>query len=152
MKGLLGRKGLVFAAILFAVHCTPARAEELSSGNEVVNYGVGVTFTGKIATRLEYGAPGFGEDPKTDAKENIFLLVLDKPIDVHVDQSRPGDVTDTNDFDGVKEMQVVFTGKRMFSKKIIGKKVKVTGTLFQAHTGHHHTDVLIEVDTVERLK
>jgi len=33
---------------------------------------------------------------------------------------------------------------------LIGAKVIVTGTLFQAFTGHHHTDVLMTVSSIKR--
>jgi hypothetical protein len=33
-------------------------------------------------------------------------------------------------------------------KELIGKKVIVKGTLFHAHTGHHHTDVLMNVESI----
>lgn len=156
IRNFLEKTLFIFVVGIFILQLMPVRGEESSNGNKVVNYGVGVTLTGKITTRLEYGAPGFGEDPKTDEKENIFLLVLDKPVDVHVDKTRPSD-TDTDDFDGVKEMQVVFSGKKslvrkVLSKKITGKRVKMTGTLFQAHTGHHHTNVLIDWETLKILK
>ncbi len=149
---ITGKTGLIFASVLFVLRFMPAKAEEPKSGNEVVSYGVGVTLTGRVTTRLEYGAPGFGEDPKTDAKENIFLFVLKRPVDVHADKERPSD-TDTDDFNGVKEMQLVFMkiDKKLF-RKMVGRKVKVTGSLFQAENGHHHTDVLIEVDKLEILK
>ena len=34
-------------------------------------------------------------------------------------------------------------------KKFIGKTVCVKGTLFHAFTGHHHTDVLMDVRSIK---
>jgi hypothetical protein len=36
-------------------------------------------------------------------------------------------------------------------KAMLGQKVKVTGKLFHAHTGHHHTPVLIDVSEIKKV-
>ena len=35
-------------------------------------------------------------------------------------------------------------------KDLIGKTVVLRGTLFHANTGHHHTDVLMDVQSISR--
>ncbi len=94
--------------------------------------------------RLFYGPPNFGENPKTDSKELHRILVLDTPINVRgqTDMDRGNDRVEN-----VQEVQLV-TAKPL--KEMIGKKVIVKGTLFRAHTGHHHTDVLIIVQSIDQ--
>jgi hypothetical protein len=111
-----------------------------------------VVLEGLMTTRLEFGPPGFGEDPAHDAKEKIFILKLDYLVDVIGDPGDP-DHMNTDNFFKVREMQMVLDSKNTKeNKKCLGKKVKVTGNLFQRHTGHHHTDVLIDVSNIETLK
>jgi hypothetical protein len=103
---------------------------------------------GTLITRLYYGQPGYGEDPNNDAKEYPFILKLDKPIKVIAKES---DLINSSK-SGVKEIQVVPINEDDI--KIVRqylnnhKHIKIQGTLFSAHTGHHHTDVLIEVKKV----
>jgi hypothetical protein len=47
----------------------------------------------------------------------------------------------------VAEVQVVNT-KQLPLKTWLQKRVTVRGTLFSAITGHHHTEVLINAETV----
>jgi hypothetical protein len=45
----------------------------------------------------------------------------------------------------VRELQLVFDGPL---RKWVGKKLIVRGSLFHAHTGHHHTDVLLDAESI----
>lgn len=104
------------------------------------------TVEGKLITRMYYGQPGYGEDPENDAKEYPYILQLDKPINV---KAHEGDVMNSDTFD-VKEIQVVPIGEEDLKsiKKYLDKRIKIEGTLFSALTGHHHTEVLIEVKSI----
>lgn len=104
------------------------------------------TVEGTLITRMYYGQPGYGEDPKNDAKEYPYILQLDKPINV---KAQEGDIMNSDTFD-VKEIQVVPIGEEDLKsiKKYLDKRIKIEGTLFSALTGHHHTEVLIEVKRI----
>lgn len=106
-------------------------------------YDESVTITGKIGTETFYGAPGYGENPATDKKENPFLLILDKPIDVIGDPNPEDDSKESKS--GVSKIQLIFDEKAIDMKAHMGTYVRLTGTLFGAHTGHHHTPVLMDV-------
>lgn len=101
---------------------------------------------GTLITRMYYGQPGYGEDPENDAKEYPYILQLDKPINV---KAQEGDIMNSDKFD-VKEIQVVPLGEEDLKsiKKYLDKHIKIEGTLFSALTGHHHTEVLIEVKRI----
>ena len=102
-----------------------------------------VTLEGRLSMKTFFGPPNFGEDPKTDSKEETRILVLDTPINV-----RAKDETDPvvgPSAENVREVQLVFNGPL---RKLVGKKLIVRGTLYHAHTGHHFTDVLLRVESI----
>lgn len=101
---------------------------------------------GKLITRMCYGPPGYGENPSTDAQEHPFILQLDDPIQVIAQE---GDLSNS-DRSEVIEIQVVPMNKEdtEIVKQYINKRIIIQGTLFSAHTGHHHTDVLIQVEKI----
>lgn len=104
------------------------------------------TIEGTLITRMYYGPPGYGENPDTDIQEYPFILQLDDPIDVLVQE---GDLHNSDKFE-VTEIQVVpiNTENIEIVEQYINKRIKIQGTLFEALTGHHHTNVLIEVEKV----
>lgn len=104
------------------------------------------TIEGTLITRMYYGPPGYGENPDTDPKEYPFILQLDEPIDVI---AKEDDIYNSS-ISEVTEIQVVPLGKEGFEivKKYINKHIKIQGSLFTHFTGHHHTDILIEVEKV----
>lgn len=106
------------------------------------------TLTGVVKNdRLFYGPPGFGENPKVDAKETPERLVLDAPIDVKPTK----DDHDNEAVASVKELQIV-PNVVPDLKPYLDRRVTVTGKLFQGHTGHHHTPALIALDSIELVK
>jgi hypothetical protein len=98
-----------------------------------------VTLAGVISERVDFGPPGYGEDPKHDSKEPHLYLKLDKTVCL---SAKPGDDLNGGEY-GVKQMQMVYFIHLKFRKAWLGKHVSVTGTLFHGITGHHHTAVLI---------
>ena len=86
--------------------------------------------TGRVAMREERGPPGFGESPD-DPVVRVPVLQLDAPIEVE---------------DGA-------TTRRVDALQLAGSGAsglapgcrRVRGTLFPAETGHHYTEVLIQV-------
>lgn len=71
--------------------------------------------------------------------EKGVILSLHEPIDVKGDEF--GDRVN-----GITNIQIVYLGgDRWKIEKYIGKKIKINGKLFHAHTAHHHTKVLLEV-------
>ena len=114
----------------------------------VLNYEpANVTLTGVVVSKTYYGPPNYGENPKTDAKETQYILVLDSPVDVVGDQN-----TMTKTERGVKRITLVihdFNANPV--EPLLGRRVEVSGTLFHAHTAHHHTKVLINVTSIKKV-
>ena len=101
-----------------------------------------VELTGKLIVKRFYGPPNFGENPETDAKEDALILLLNKPINA---KDYSPDMGNETSVESVSELQLVLSTPY---QKLIGKTVTVSGTLFYAHTGHHHTDLLMDVRSI----
>ena len=102
-----------------------------------------VELKGELSVETFFGPPNFGEDPETDTKERHWILTLDKPINVR--GRKDPDPGLAPSVENVDKLQLVLSKT---ATELVGKKVKIKGTLFHAHTGHHHTDVLLEVETI----
>jgi Domain of unknown function (DUF4431) len=76
-------------------------------------------------------------------QEHAAILLLTKPIRVVAEKDDQFNETRDN----VKEVQLINL-KRVALATYFAKKVKVTGKLSSAITGHYHTDVLMEVDKI----
>ncbi|HEY0348935.1 MAG TPA: DUF4431 domain-containing protein [Pyrinomonadaceae bacterium] len=125
--------GLV-ALLLLATASTEAQRRSLHYQPEKV------ALTGRLVYRTFYGPPGYGENPKTDKRETQSILILESAIDVIGNGNDPWEQTEH----GIKRITLVVDRSSPF----VGKRVVVEGTLFHAHTGHHHTKVLMEVSSI----
>jgi hypothetical protein len=105
-----------------------------------------VELSGTIVKETKYGPPNFGETPKLDRKEKIFVLRLDSPINVNGDSNSD---TNQSSFIDVKEVQLVHLTKMANWANTINKHVQITGTLFQSFSGNHYTDVLMTVKVLK---
>jgi len=90
--------------------------------------------------RIDFGPPGYGEDPKRDSKETHLYLHLDSEACVDAD---PASDINSEAVDKTKLMQMVYFVGQPFNRAWLDKHVSVTGTLFHAITGHHWTPTLI---------
>jgi Domain of unknown function (DUF4431) len=105
-----------------------------------LHYGdANVSLTGEVKLRTYFGPPNYGETPKQDAVETQAFLELRSPICVYAGN----DTMDVAERDQRVVTLVPMKGQSF--DLLIGKTIEVAGTLFHAHTGHHHTPVLISV-------
>ena len=104
-----------------------------------------VAIQGSVSLIPAYGPPGFGEDPRHDAREDYLALTLDTPVCMTA-SSKP-QTEDVAEGD-IKAVQLVFPNSEAFrrAKHWIGRRISVTGSLYHGFTGHHHTTVLLKVD------
>jgi uncharacterized protein DUF4431 len=102
-----------------------------------------VSLHGTLVRETLAGPPNYRDIHKGDDPETIWLLKLEPPICVDEDKAQP----DLNPSQrNVRKVQLVLDkehGER--ANGLRGKRVVATGTLFGAHTGHHHTPVLLTV-------
>ena len=101
-----------------------------------------VVLKGTIQRHTFAGPPNYESVAKGDQAERVWVLHLAEPICVSAS-------SDWEKETGVSDVQLVFASRSGYDKSLSGRKVDVTGTLFQAHTGHHHTKVLITVSSIK---
>ena len=104
-----------------------------------------VELKGTLIIKTYYGPPNYGENPDTDAKEALPVLILNTPVNVWGNPN-PKAEFDRKPAEDVREVQLVLA---MPHKQFIGKALLVRGTLFHAFTGHHHTEVLMDVRSIK---
>ena len=99
---------------------------------------------GTLLRRNFAGPPNYQNIYKGDKAETFWLLKLESSICVARDRANP-DLNPSQK--NVREVQLVINNKGDNEKAnaLLGKRVVATGTLFGAHTGHHHTPVLLTV-------
>jgi hypothetical protein len=105
--------------------------------------------TGTIKTESFYGPPGFGEHPKTDSREEVYLLVLEKPINV-ISTAKENDDDANTTKNNVLKIQLI-SPDNINLANYKNKTVRLTGTFFGPETGHHHTDVLMDIQQADGL-
>ncbi len=121
---------------------------DLATDNKCAKYGPAViTLNGVVSVVQAYGPPNYGEDPAHDAKEPFNKLTVKTPICVAQgkDEFEPG-VSEAAEF------QLVFgispSSPQSFPSQLLGKPVTIRGKLFHSETGHHRTEVLIDVTSI----
>jgi len=117
-----------------------------------LEYGPTVSLTGTLHSRVFAGPPNYESIKRGDAKETAIILKLTNPTCTIGDDTNSFDISYSN----IREMQlVIFDDDKRKNDALwktvdrqMGKIVVVTGTLFGAHTGHHRTNVLIQVSDI----
>jgi len=124
---------------------------QVSSVTSCVSYDPSVVrLTGTLIRKTFPGPPNFESIRGGDEPETYWLLNLPKPICVNQDNTEP----DLNPMqENVRRVQLVLDPSvyKQYGN-LVGKRITVTGTLFGAHTGHHHTPVLVTVKTLQKAK
>ena len=96
-----------------------------------------------------FGSPGYGEDRTEDELERSFYLQLPAPLATQL-KNPPKD----QELGNLQEyfLQLVITDKvRAQADQLVGAKVQVDGSLFTAHTGHHRTTMLMDVQSLNAI-
>jgi hypothetical protein len=106
-----------------------------------------VNVTGSLIRKTFAGPPNYESVRKGDRPETYWLLKLSGPVCVSEDKADP-DLNPSQAF--ITQIQLVLDPELYKSEKpLVGSKVVARGTLFGAHTGHHHTPVLLSVKSIE---
>ncbi len=106
-----------------------------------------VTLYGQVYTDFFFGRPNYGASPSTDAIEHAIILALDEPICVEGDGQRYDGNYESIAEDYIDRVQIA-TRDVDALPQLRGHGVKLKGRLWHAHTGHHHTGVLMSVEDV----
>jgi Domain of unknown function (DUF4431) len=108
---------------------------------------VTVTLKGRITRKTFAGPPNYENVKKGDTPETYWILHLSKPICLNADKDMPsGEKREKT----VSNLQLILSKEQYAQYKgALGKRVKVSGKLMHAHTGHHHTNVLLTVTSIK---
>lgn len=111
----------------------------------------GTKLAGRIKIMTFPGPPNYESVEKGDQPEVAWVLRLGKPVCVRKGQDNEFDVAESN----VTDIQLVLEPEEFTKWRVLARDrypVVVTGKLFHAHTGHHHTAVLMEVTNIKRRR
>lgn len=117
----------------------------MPSPSVVVKYNDPATvLEGQVYTDFYYGRPTYGMSPDVDEIEHPIILALDQSISV-----AGAPQADEWNYDipepYVDRVQISTPHIEML-RQFKGHGVRLRGTLWHSHTGHHHTNVLMSVD------
>ena len=108
-----------------------------------------VTVTGLVGELAKYGAPNYGENPEEDDIEKYQIIIPDwgqkcdgKLIEWWGEESEEVDLNSS--------MKLILINRNISLKT--GVRYRMTGTIMQAWTGHHHTNFLLLVESVEIIR
>lgn len=105
-----------------------------------------VVLHGTIRRHTFAGPPNYESVAKGDEREDVWVLHLSRSICVAASD-------DWSKENNVAKIQLVFPeGQKQYDRfrPFLNQRVTVTGALFQRHTGHHHTRVLLTVDKMTK--
>ena len=101
-----------------------------------------VTLNGTIRQHTFPVPPNYESVANGDQAERVWVLHLAAPICVSAS-------SDWEEETGVSDVQLVIANGYSQYRKLLGRRVVVNGTMFRAHTGHHHTKVLLTVSSIK---
>ena len=133
--------------VLILLSCVVLHAQSVSQAPCHSYEPATVSLNGIIKRHIFPGPPNFESVKKGDQPEQVWVLHLSSPICVSA----------SSDFDAqsnVSDFQLVLPeGQKQYDRyrSLVGKRVEVTGALFQASTGHHHTKALLTVSGISAL-
>jgi hypothetical protein len=99
-----------------------------------------------------YGPPGYGADPKRDAKINYWALELPSEINVVCNPDRP-ELAEIQ-CGPTKKPRVSFAdneGLKAKARKLIDRRIRVTGLLRRSTTNSQMTPIYIDVVDIGRI-
>ena len=108
-----------------------------------------VELNGTIITLKFPGPPNYESIKNGDADETGPYLILNNPIDVRLvpKVQMSNDEPENN----VKIIQLVVYNSKDWKKVKQGNYVHITGKLFHALSGHHHTRILLTINKIKIL-
>lgn len=103
-----------------------------------------VEVSGLLQETIYPGPPEYMSVEMGDHQEEAIILTLKEPINVEIKGGKEVDEDFNESEKGVRELQVVFSDSKP-SKLQMKKEIVLNGTLYHAHTAHHHRRVLMMV-------
>lgn len=124
-------------ALLLVLSAAPCAARCLAYEPAVVS------LVGELVSKTLPGPPNYANIARGDIPEVVLILHLEEPVCVSGD---PTSRLNSTSRAGISEVQLfVLPGK---ARALVGRRVRATGSLFGAHTGHHRTPVVLRVSAL----
>lgn len=134
--------------MILSIGCAP------TVHHRTVRYEPGsVSLTGTLWRCVFPGRPNFEDIKQGDEPEACVLIRLAAPITVQGNSGNDEGDYNTISEENVTDMQLCIVGDQAWetAKTCMSNNVVVTGTLYHGHTGHHHTEVLMTVQSMMGL-
>ncbi len=111
--------------------------------------GENVSLTGSVSRETFPGPPNYESIAGGDAPETVWILTVAKARCVTEDSMEGGAPYEV--VKAATRFQLVFTSGAEYAKYrgLVGAVVVATGEMVVAHTGHHHTEALVAVKTLQ---
>jgi len=98
------------------------------------------------------GTPGFGDNPAGDHAEAVYYLQLPAPLATQLHAS--GGMAE---FSAAAQAScfvqlLVFDEEQSVARTLIGKKVRIAGTLLETDAAHRRTPALIQVKSLAPIR
>lgn len=103
-----------------------------------------VEVSGLLQGTIYPGPPEYMSVEMGDHPEKVIILTLKEPINVGIKGGKEVDDDFNEPEKGVRELQVVFSDSEPSTLQM-KEEVTLQGTLYHAHTAHHHRRVLMMV-------
>jgi hypothetical protein len=111
----------------------------------------GIRLEGLLLERKVFGPPGYGETPAKDTRETILVLKLSHPIDVA--PAADAEANNSASLDSVKDINevqlFVDPSRRAETRKWIGRRIIVTGTLEESITASQYMKIFLDVEMLD---
>jgi hypothetical protein len=146
-------KPLFIYILTFLISCTAyaPKTQTPELGEICFNYEPEkVQLKGQLYKKSFPGPPNYTDVKKGDEEEVFWLLKTTIPFCVNENERIWGE-KQTN----LSDVQLIIgseTGFYKSKRSLLNKKVIVTGTLIPQITGHHKTEVLIDVHSLDEVK
>lgn len=125
--------------------------KEISAKPNVVFYEPAkIELIGTLKHDVKYGPPNYGENPETDEKIDVYSIVLSEAISV---EGSAKSELNSETVENITEIQLLLSKDgRASAATFVDNKVVVKGSLSHGVSGHHFTDVVLDVDSIGRHK
>jgi len=138
---------VVLLLLSWGAACGASGSSDSSDEERWVSYEPDVVeLSGRLTVSMKFGPPNYGEDPETDQRLKIPVLVSE-PMNV---RGEPNAQVNIESVRGVKEVQLIFPRERNYDG-LVNSRVVARGTLSHAVSGHHFTEVVMTVEDLEAV-
>ena len=103
-----------------------------------------IELQGRLTTVVRYGPPGFGDNPESDERLHVPLVMLADARRFCADPARPADTEAVE----ASQIQLSVAKYGAVPADLLDRDVLVTGTAMRAVSGYHFTPVVLSVASI----